>query len=74
MVKFRVGWWFKFQGSGSHETVKPLLLNLKDLCKEKIVHKVSTHVDWSPPHLNGLKFNVDGSVRGKPGPTGIGGV
>ncbi|KAK3200035.1 hypothetical protein Dsin_012678 [Dipteronia sinensis] len=29
---------------------------------------------WFPPYINGLKFNVDGSSRGKPGPAGIGGV
>ncbi|KAK3227718.1 hypothetical protein Dsin_007580 [Dipteronia sinensis] len=31
-------------------------------------------MDWSPPSLNGLKFNVDGSARGKPDLAGIGGV
>lgn len=29
---------------------------------------------WSPPPLSVLKFNVDEATRGKPGPTGIGGV
>ena len=31
-------------------------------------------MDWIPPEPNSLKFNVDGSVMGKPGPAGIGGV
>ncbi|KAK3199353.1 hypothetical protein Dsin_022768 [Dipteronia sinensis] len=30
--------------------------------------------EWFPPSVNGLKFNVDGSSRGKPGQAGIGGV
>ncbi|KAK3222582.1 hypothetical protein Dsin_009607 [Dipteronia sinensis] len=29
---------------------------------------------WIPSYLDDLKFNVDGSTRGKPGPTGISGV
>eukprot|EP00268_Persea_americana_P036637 TRINITY_DN3614_c1_g1_i6.p1 TRINITY_DN3614_c1_g1~~TRINITY_DN3614_c1_g1_i6.p1 ORF type:complete len:138 (-),score=27.70 TRINITY_DN3614_c1_g1_i6:344-757(-) len=29
---------------------------------------------WAPPSKGVLKFNVDGAARGKPGPTGIGGV
>jgi ribonuclease HI len=31
-------------------------------------------VVWSPPITNSLKWNVDGSSLGKPGPSGIGGV
>ncbi|KAK3205589.1 hypothetical protein Dsin_019635 [Dipteronia sinensis] len=31
-------------------------------------------MDWIPPTSDRLKFNVDGSARGKPGPTGVGGV
>ncbi|KAK2639903.1 hypothetical protein Ddye_027698 [Dipteronia dyeriana] len=31
-------------------------------------------MEWIPPTGDYLKFNVDGSVIGKPGPTGIGGV
>lgn len=29
---------------------------------------------WTPPQVGTLKFNVDGSSIGKPGPIGIGGV
>lgn len=29
---------------------------------------------WAPPGHDVMKFNVDGVARGKPGPTGIGGV
>ena len=33
-----------------------------------------TTTSWCPPPSNFIKFNVDGSVRGKLGPSGIGGV
>ena len=36
--------------------------------------KVRKSILWSPPPIGWLKFNVDGATRGKPGPTGIGGV
>lgn len=36
--------------------------------------KDSRFVFWSAPPLNGLKFNVDGAVKGKLGLVGIGGV
>lgn len=29
---------------------------------------------WSPPPLGVFKFNVDGATRGKPSPTGTGGM
>lgn len=31
-------------------------------------------VVWAPPMAGVLKFNVDSAARGKPRPTGIGGV
>ncbi|KAI9161242.1 hypothetical protein LWI28_015677 [Acer negundo] len=74
MIKFRVGWWFKYCGIGSQDTITNLMLNLKDLCKDRTVIKRPVSVDWTPPSPNGLKFNVDGSAKGKPGPVGIGGV
>lgn len=36
--------------------------------------KVKKVVHWSPPLLCVLKFDVDGTVRGKPGLVGIDGV
>ncbi|KAK2651313.1 hypothetical protein Ddye_018802 [Dipteronia dyeriana] len=74
MVKFRIVWWFKHLGKGSQDSVQALLLNFKELCVEsskKSRHRIQ---DWIPPSGDNLKFNVDGSSRGKPGPAGIGGV
>lgn len=31
-------------------------------------------MEWCPPPHNKIKWNVDGSARGKPGPGGIGGI
>ncbi|XVE61157.1 hypothetical protein DITRI_Ditri06bG0017300 [Diplodiscus trichospermus] len=31
-------------------------------------------LSWTKPHVGTMKFNVDGSTMGKPGPAGIGGV
>lgn len=36
--------------------------------------KVKKSVSWVPSPPSSLKFNVDGAVRGKLGPTGIGGI
>ncbi|KAK3193617.1 hypothetical protein Dsin_024927 [Dipteronia sinensis] len=74
LVKFRIVWWFKHLRSGSKETVNSLLLNLKDLCVDHTKVKRTNIEDWISPSADILKFNVDGSVIGKPGPSGIGGV
>ncbi|KAK3231552.1 hypothetical protein Dsin_003433 [Dipteronia sinensis] len=74
LVKFRVVWWFKYLGRGSNDPVDTFLRNLPDLCVEHKKVKVNKIVDWIPPLPDNLKFNVDGSSRGKPGPSGIGGV
>ncbi|KAK3210490.1 hypothetical protein Dsin_015196 [Dipteronia sinensis] len=74
MVKLRVVWWFKHYGKGSKEPVSSLIRNIKEFCVD---HKKSEKVkvqEWIPPADNVLKFNVDGSVKGKNGPAGIGGV
>ena len=74
LVKFRVVWWFKHFGKGSHESVDVLLLNLKELCVDNKRRKFSAIADWHPPEFGSYKFNVDCSSKGKPGPSGIGGV
>ncbi|KAK0599896.1 hypothetical protein LWI29_009613 [Acer saccharum] len=73
-VKFRVAWWFKSYGRGSKIPVSLMLLNLKESCVSLTHLKSRTHVNWLPPVGSVLKFNVDGSARGKPGPAGIGGI
>ncbi|XVF78900.1 hypothetical protein PTKIN_Ptkin14bG0175000 [Pterospermum kingtungense] len=38
------------------------------------VNSARARVEWEKPTADILKFNVDGSSLGKPGPAGIGGV
>ncbi|KAK2639286.1 hypothetical protein Ddye_027081 [Dipteronia dyeriana] len=59
---------------GSEVPITALLLNTVDLCTESKRCRVPYNEVWRPPVKNLLKFNVNGSVRGKPGPAGIGGV
>ncbi|KAK2639898.1 hypothetical protein Ddye_027693 [Dipteronia dyeriana] len=72
--KFRVGWWFKHLGKGSKDPITTILCNIKDICTESSPAKKVTVEDWIPLARGCLKFIVDGSARGKPGPAGIGGV
>lgn len=74
MVKFRIAWWFKHLNRGSKDSVAALYRNLDCLCMDYKRVKRKSIADWIPPMLDSLKFNVDGSSRGKPSPAGIGGV
>ncbi|KAK3226182.1 hypothetical protein Dsin_006044 [Dipteronia sinensis] len=66
---------FKTYGRGSAAPVYVTLLNIKEYCiKPTNAKQTKKEVDWVPHSLDGLKFNVDGSARGKPGPTGMCGV
>ena len=67
-------WWFKQLGNGSNDDVESLIRNVNVLCVDNKQLKRSKVADWLPPAADVLKFNVDGSSRGKPGPSGIGGV
>ncbi|KAK2639592.1 hypothetical protein Ddye_027387 [Dipteronia dyeriana] len=51
-----------------------MLLNVKDLCVDSTKVNRKRIEDWNPPTRDKLKFNVDGSMKGKLGPAGIGGV
>ncbi|KAK3195553.1 hypothetical protein Dsin_026863 [Dipteronia sinensis] len=74
LVKIRIVWWFKYLGKGSPENVDSLLRNVKELCVDQKKMKKIEIADWNPPRNGHLKFNVDGSSKGKPEPSGIGGV
>ncbi|KAK0594528.1 hypothetical protein LWI29_006366 [Acer saccharum] len=74
MVKFRVGWWFKYIGKGSKDPITLILLNIAERCVDVKKPKLPKHKDWIPPKPELLKFNVDGSARGVPGHAGVGGV
>ncbi|KAK0599556.1 hypothetical protein LWI29_006326 [Acer saccharum] len=74
MVKFRVGWWFKYIGKGSKEPITLILLNIAERCVDVKTPKLPKHKDWMSPKPELLKFNVDGSARGVPGHAGVGEV
>ncbi|KAK2635516.1 hypothetical protein Ddye_030308 [Dipteronia dyeriana] len=66
LIKFQVVWWFKHL----YDPIQSLLLNIKDLCVESKLVKKSLRANWIPPADENLKFNVDGSSRGKLGLVG----
>ncbi|KAK2654785.1 hypothetical protein Ddye_014641 [Dipteronia dyeriana] len=74
LVKYRIVWWFKNLGKGSNESIDSLLRNIKDICVDSFKVKKLKIVDWIPPFIDNLKFNVDGSSEGKSWPSGIGGA
>ena len=74
LVKFRLGWWFKHFGKGSDVPITHILLNIVECCSGKPKRDLLRKEAWSPPMVNALFFNVDGSVLNPPGPAGIGGV
>ncbi|KAK3193092.1 hypothetical protein Dsin_024402 [Dipteronia sinensis] len=73
-VKFWVVWWFKHLGVRSTDSIEALLCNVHKLYVDHKKISKSRLVDWIPPPSNKLKFNVDGSVSGKPVPGYIGGI
>ncbi|KAK3188495.1 hypothetical protein Dsin_028056 [Dipteronia sinensis] len=74
MVRFRIGWWFKNLGKGSHDPITYIILNIAKRCKDNTKVKLSKMKAWIPPPAHILFFNVDGSTRGSPGQAGIEGV
>ncbi|KAK3230297.1 hypothetical protein Dsin_002178 [Dipteronia sinensis] len=45
MIVFRTSWWFKYYGGGSSDSITALILNMKELCIEKPVYKISNPVN-----------------------------
>ncbi|KAK3193998.1 hypothetical protein Dsin_025308 [Dipteronia sinensis] len=74
LVKVRTTWWFKFHAKGSKLLISTILLNIQESCVDSKPVKLSKREDWTLPDFSSLKFNVDGSSRGNPGDSGIGGV
>ncbi|KAK1584045.1 hypothetical protein Q3G72_029398 [Acer saccharum] len=74
-VRWRIACWFNNGGQGSPLSPAYLMLNLKLGCVDlKRVNRKKASFGWKPPPEGFLKFNVDGSSRGNPGPSGIGGI
>lgn len=58
----------------SRDLITSMIQKLKDLCVETKLVKKTKLKKWIPSTSEVLIFNVDGSTRGKPSLTGIGGV
>ncbi|KAK3218963.1 hypothetical protein Dsin_012933 [Dipteronia sinensis] len=74
MVLWRIAWWFKSLGPGSQVSTYVLMMNLKVGCVDNPIICRKVKCPWSPSLDGTLKFNVDGSSRDNPGPSGIGGI
>ncbi|KAK0607597.1 hypothetical protein LWI29_017220 [Acer saccharum] len=73
-IQFRTARWIKHHGCGSLVPLASLLQNVSEFCKDPLKSKKQASEPWVPPVAGSLKFNVDGSSRGQPGSSGIGGV
>ena len=74
IIKYRLASWFKARWPKSPHSISDIVRSPKEI-SIPTVKKVSKRCSvWEPPPLDFLKFNVDGSAKGKPGAGGIGGV
>lgn len=73
-IKLRLFSWYKGKWPQAMESTIEFIscLNVIKINGKKM--KVRPHIDWAPPRIGVLKFNVDGAALGKPGLAGIGGV
>lgn len=55
--------------------LKPLdFLTSWEGCMSAVARRARPSITWESPYWEVMKFNVDGTSRRKPGPSGIGGV
>ncbi|KAK2646450.1 hypothetical protein Ddye_021645 [Dipteronia dyeriana] len=73
-IKFRVALWFKNYGAGAEADLTLLMLDLKERCVDFWKVKKSRIKVMALLSRLQLYFHVDGSSRGNPGDTSIGGV
>ena len=72
--KIRLASWFKAKWPKSLHTISEIVNFSKDVQAPKVSKTSKRTLVWKTPPPNFLKFNVDGSARGKPGLAGIGGA
>ena len=73
-IKFRLAIWLKAKWPDCPNTISDIV-SLPCAIQVSFKVKIVTNATiWKCPPLDSLKFNVDGSARGKPGPAGIGGL
>ena len=74
IFKFRLASWFKAKWPETSLTNSDMARFPKDTKVPKVCKAKRRSTAWVTPPSDHLKFNVDGSSWGKPGPAGIGGV
>jgi len=74
LIITRLCLWLKAIHSDFPYSPSDLIRSADGLLRWSNAHSFRIHNMWSPPMINSLKWNVDGSSLGKPGPSGIGGV
>ncbi|MCH79922.1 N-terminal acetyltransferase complex ARD1 subunit-like protein [Trifolium medium] len=74
LIKLRVGFWLKGWCPECPYSPLDLSRNLVEVCKWGKKQTVKRSLEWQKPAQNEWKWNVDGSSKGNPGATGIGGV
>ncbi|KAK2653766.1 hypothetical protein Ddye_013622 [Dipteronia dyeriana] len=74
LVRWMVVWWFKNYGPGAPTSPTIMILNPKVGCVDSSKIRRKTVIRWCHPPEGAFMFNVDGSSRGNPGPSGIGGI
>ena len=73
-IRLRIAWWFKAKWPDSVYSILDIV-RFPNITQSPLKSRaVKNAALWKAPPLGSLKFNVDGSARGKPGPAGIGGV
>nr|XP_034889198.1 uncharacterized protein LOC118029425 [Populus alba] len=74
LIITRLCLWLKAIHSDFPYSPTDLIRSADGLLRWSNAHSFRINNIWSPPMINSLKWNVDGSSLGKPGPSGIGGV
>ncbi|OMO53991.1 reverse transcriptase [Corchorus capsularis] len=74
LIKIRLARWSKAKWPGMQYTVDNFVREPQFVSAPVAKKKSCFSSMWSKPLKGCLKFNVDGSAYGKPGPAGIGGI
>ncbi|XVF85746.1 hypothetical protein PTKIN_Ptkin17bG0142100 [Pterospermum kingtungense] len=74
VIKAIIAHWVVALWPKDHASFMGVFNCLENIVAPKGKVKQRTRQSWLPPSSGSVKFNVDGSSAGKPGPAGIGGV
>lgn len=74
IIKMSLGFWLKGWHQNTPFSPGDVVSNLESVCLWRRERSHRPAVSWRPPPPNRLKWNVDGSSKGKLVAAGIGGV